>query len=88
MHYVQKKLGGMEVSRGDGVNPGYITKKVILVFPRVSPTNETNIKKLKTYNIKKTQHMQTFTYLGIRKIFSLTIGNRTLCNQTKEFETE
>ena len=52
-----KKLGGMEISRGDEVNPGYITKKVILEFPRVSPTNKTNIKKLKTCKIKKTQHM-------------------------------
>ena len=55
-----KKLGGMEISSGDEVNPGYITKKVILEFPRVSPTNKTNIKKLKTCNIKKTQHMQIF----------------------------
>ena len=56
-----RKSGGMEISRGGGVNPGYITKKVILVFLIVSPTNETNIKKLKTCNIKKTQHMQNST---------------------------
>ena len=32
--------GGMETLGGNGVNPGYKTKKLMPKFPRVSPTNE------------------------------------------------
>ena len=42
--YTQK--GGMETLGGNEVNPGCRTKKLMLKFPRVSPTNE--IKKQKT----------------------------------------
>ena len=43
----------MEIFSGDEVNPDCITKILMLDFPRVSPTNEAKIKKLKICKIKK-----------------------------------
>ena len=51
------KIGGMEIFSGNEVNPGCMPKILMLEFPRVSPTNKTKIKKLKTCKIKKTQRM-------------------------------